>query len=211
MQAGKRNHVLPFTVYSHHTGCLHCAPTLNISHALVSLNTVNVFIRQNRTFRKSPSVLYIYIFYFIFFLPHPQRSQLRISMCLLAPGRAPLVCVSETWPSVWYHVTEHWQAANQCCSTANTPLSTTRLGGVLCVPHFANCEYDCESVNRLSKQSKTEFRRRGGEPEETVATGVPPVEEQRQCCDEISLGQSWFAAFKVRDATHSCTVRYCAS
>lgn len=114
-------------------------------------------IHSTESYFQKVALCIIYIYFLFFFLPHPQRSQLRISMCLLAPGRAPLVCVSETWPSVWYHVTGHWQAANQCCSTANTPLSTTRLDGVLCVPHFANCEYDCESINRLSQQSKTEF------------------------------------------------------
>lgn len=90
----KRSHVLPFTVYSHHhqqhhTGCLHCAPTLDVSHALVSSNTVNEFIRQNRTFRKSPSVfyLYIYIYLFYFFLSRsPSPSTVAVAYQYVSAG-----------------------------------------------------------------------------------------------------------------------------
>lgn len=83
-QAAKRNHGLPSLLQSYQTG----ASTANISYALVSLNTVNVFIRQNRTFRKSRSV-----FYLLFSPPLLQRSQLRISVCLLAPGRCSSCCL----------------------------------------------------------------------------------------------------------------------
>ena len=53
-QAAER---LTFTVCSYQTAGLRGAATANMSPALVSLNTVNVFIRQNRTSTKSCSAL----------------------------------------------------------------------------------------------------------------------------------------------------------
>lgn len=113
-------------------------------------------IHSTESYFQKVAFCIIFIYLFIFFsLALNGRSCVSVCVCWLLVA-ALLVCVSETWPSVWYHVTGHWQAANQCCSTANTPLSTTRQNGVLCVCvlHFANCAYDCKMNNRLSNKSK---------------------------------------------------------
>ena len=46
--------------------------------------------------------------------PRSSDGRCCVSVCVCwLPVAAPLVvCVSETWPSVWHHVTGHWQAAN---------------------------------------------------------------------------------------------------
>lgn len=73
---------------------------------------------------------------FIIFFPLSTNGRFCVSVCVcwLPVAALLVVCVSETWPSVWHHVTGHWQAPNQCCSRANTPLFTSLDTGVYCTP-----------------------------------------------------------------------------
>lgn len=89
------------------------------------------------------------------------RSCVSVCVCWLLVAALLVVCVSETWPSVWYHVTGHWQAANQCCSRANTPLFT-RLDAVVYTA-LCNCMSKCKSFNGQSvkEQDKFSMRNRG--------------------------------------------------
>lgn len=204
MQAGKRNHVLPFTVYSHHTGCLHCAPSLDISHALVSLNTVNVFIRQNRTFKKSPSVLYLYIY--LFFSPSP--STVAVAYQYVSVGSWSLLFLfvfrkhgrpcDTTWPGTDKLLTNavarqthpyQRRGRTECYVYAYCTLQIARM----------TARWIIGWVIRTSRVQKTRQRTAGNRS--TLS----------QCCHKISFGQNWFAAFKVYNDTYHCTVKKFAS